>query len=186
MTQQNVNDPSKTIFVGNIPFNYDPDSLYDTLQIVGKIEKFRIKEENSDNEKTKGYGFCEYKDTETALSALKNLKNIDYNGRQLRINFADNDKTGLNLSQLSEDYIRSFKDFSYIKDNNSELNMRDTIKNLSDEQKLILINFLKCMAETNPHDFKNLLSNQTEEMLEIILELQQEMSNNSLNHTNLK
>jgi len=58
--QQNLTDsPSKTIFVGNIPFNYDQDSLYDTLQMVGKIEKFRIKEENSENEKTKGFGFCE-------------------------------------------------------------------------------------------------------------------------------
>jgi len=179
--QQNLTDsPSKTIFVGNIPFNYDQDSLYDTLQMVGKIEKFRIKEENSENEKTKGFGFCEYKDTQTALSALKNLKNIDYNGRQLRINPADNDKTGLNLSQFSEDQIRSYKDFSYIKENNLDLSLGDTIKNLSDEQKLIIINLMKCLADNKPIEFRNLLMNQSEEILEKVLELQQELSNNSL------
>ena len=42
--------------------------------------------------KPKGYGFCEYKDEETALSARRNLHGYDINGRQLRVDFAENDK----------------------------------------------------------------------------------------------
>ena len=42
--------------------------------------------------KPKGYGFCEYKDEETALSARRNLQGYDINGRQLRVDFAENDK----------------------------------------------------------------------------------------------
>lgn len=42
--------------------------------------------------KPKGYGFCEYKDEETALSARRNLKGYEINGRQLRVDFAENDK----------------------------------------------------------------------------------------------
>lgn len=37
----------------------------------------------------KGYGFCEYHDTATAESAVRNLNNHDLNGRQLRVDFAD-------------------------------------------------------------------------------------------------
>lgn len=42
--------------------------------------------------KPKGYGFCEYKDEETALSARRNLQSYEINGRQLRVDFAENDK----------------------------------------------------------------------------------------------
>ena len=38
--------------------------------------------------KPKGYGFCEYNDTETAQSALRNLNNHDFNGRPLRVGVA--------------------------------------------------------------------------------------------------
>lgn len=44
--------------------------------------------------KPKGYGFCEYKDEETALSARRNLQGYEINGRQLRVDFAENDKGG--------------------------------------------------------------------------------------------
>lgn len=40
--------------------------------------------------KPKGYGFCEYKDEETALSARRNLQGYGVNGRQLRVDFAEN------------------------------------------------------------------------------------------------
>jgi cleavage stimulation factor subunit 2 len=103
---------SRCIFVGNIPYDYDDQSLIETLSMVGPINNFRIVFDELTG-KSKGYGFCEYRDAETAASALRNLKSIDYNGRQLRINVAENDKTGINLT---EDMIRAGKDISYIKE----------------------------------------------------------------------
>ncbi|CAI5975149.1 unnamed protein product [Closterium sp. NIES-65] len=44
--------------------------------------------------KPKGYGFCEYRDEETAQSARRNLNGYDINGRQLRVDFAESDKSG--------------------------------------------------------------------------------------------
>jgi cleavage stimulation factor subunit 2 len=42
--------------------------------------------------KPKGYGFCEYKDEETASSARRNLPGYEISGRQLRVDFAENEK----------------------------------------------------------------------------------------------
>ncbi|GMF09409.1 unnamed protein product [Phytophthora lilii] len=39
--------------------------------------------------KPKGYGFCEYADGATALSAMRNLNGYEINGRNLRVDFAD-------------------------------------------------------------------------------------------------
>lgn len=35
--------------------------------------------------KPKGYGFCEYQDLETAQSAMRNLNDHDFHGRNLRV-----------------------------------------------------------------------------------------------------
>ena len=44
--------------------------------------------------KLKGFGFCEYMDLATAESAKRNLNGRDYNGRQLRVDFAGEDGEG--------------------------------------------------------------------------------------------
>lgn len=44
-----------------------------------------------DTGKPKGYGFCEYVDVETAQSAMRNLNNHEFKGRQLRVGIAGGD-----------------------------------------------------------------------------------------------
>ena len=63
--------------------------------------------------KPKGYGFCEYKDQETALSAMRNLNGYELNGRALRVDSAASEKNreemkgesgfGQRLSNISYD-----------------------------------------------------------------------------------
>lgn len=45
-----------------------------------------------DTGKPKGYGFCEFRDAETASSAMRNLNGRDMNGRALRVDYAENEK----------------------------------------------------------------------------------------------
>lgn len=56
---------------------------------VGPVVSFRLVIDKETG-KPKGYGFCEYKDEETALSARRNLQGYEINGRQLRVDFAEN------------------------------------------------------------------------------------------------
>lgn len=56
---------------------------------VGPVVSFRLVVDKETG-KPKGYGFCEYKDEETALSARRNLQGYEVNGRQLRVDFAEN------------------------------------------------------------------------------------------------
>ncbi|XP_010428027.1 PREDICTED: cleavage stimulating factor 64 isoform X3 [Camelina sativa] len=81
----------RCVFVGNIPYDATEEQLRDICGEVGPVVSFRLVTDRETG-KPKGYGFCEYKDEETALSARRNLQSYEINGRQLRVDFAENDK----------------------------------------------------------------------------------------------
>ncbi|CAD5178563.1 unnamed protein product [Musa acuminata subsp. malaccensis] len=81
----------RCVFVGNIPYDATEDQLKQLCEEVGPVVSFRLVYDRETG-KPKGYGFCEYKDEETALSARRNLQGYEINGRQLRVDFAENDK----------------------------------------------------------------------------------------------
>ena len=51
--------------------------------------------------KPKGYGFCEYQDQETALSAMRNLNGREFSGRALRVDNAASEKNKEELKSKS-------------------------------------------------------------------------------------
>ncbi|KAF8958943.1 hypothetical protein BDZ97DRAFT_1906346 [Flammula alnicola] len=81
---------SKVVFVGNVPYNMAEEQLINVFRSVGQVIGFRLVFDR-DTSKPKGYGFCEFADHETALSAVRNLNNVDVGGRPLRIDLADSD-----------------------------------------------------------------------------------------------
>ncbi|KAK2986070.1 hypothetical protein RJ640_011511, partial [Escallonia rubra] len=76
---------------GNIPYDASEEQLIQICEEVGPVASFRLVTDRETG-RPKGYGFCEYKDEETALSARRNLQGYEINGRQLRVDFAENDK----------------------------------------------------------------------------------------------
>ena len=68
---------------------------FNQISILNKIQRvYAIYRLVYDREtgKPKGYGFCEYKDSETAQSAMRNLNGTEIHGRQLRVDSAASQK----------------------------------------------------------------------------------------------
>eukprot|EP00039_Didymoeca_costata_P020350 m.340966 g.340966 ORF g.340966 m.340966 type:complete len:336 (+) comp19664_c0_seq1:266-1273(+) len=79
--------PSTTVFVGNIPYEATEEQLMDHFSSVGPVVNFRLMTERETG-KPKGYGFCDYKDPDTAVSAMRNLNNSEFHGRKLKVDSA--------------------------------------------------------------------------------------------------
>jgi cleavage stimulation factor subunit 2 len=58
--------------------------------------------------KPKGYGFCEYKDQETALSAMRNLNGYEIGGRTLRVDNACTEKSRMEMQSKYQDLYEFF------------------------------------------------------------------------------
>lgn len=67
-----------------------------TLKLAGSFSQFRLKTDKM-TQQPKGYGFCDYKDRDIASSALRNLNKFDLNKRELKVDFASDNKNGTNL-----------------------------------------------------------------------------------------
>ncbi|KAI0768262.1 hypothetical protein BD413DRAFT_133516 [Trametes elegans] len=87
---------SKVVFVGNVPYNMAEEQLIDVFKSVGQVVGLSRRASrrlvfDRETGKPKGYGFCEFSDHETALSAVRNLNGQEIGGRPLRIDLADSD-----------------------------------------------------------------------------------------------
>ena len=80
--------PEGTVFIGNIPYDATESSLTEIFAEVGPVLELRLVSDR-DTGKLKGYGFVEYADYATAMSAVRNLNAREYNGRQLRVDHAE-------------------------------------------------------------------------------------------------
>uniref|UniRef100_A0A7N0ZQY0 RRM domain-containing protein n=1 Tax=Kalanchoe fedtschenkoi TaxID=63787 RepID=A0A7N0ZQY0_KALFE len=78
----------RSVFVGNIPYDLREEEVRQICEEVGPVVSFNLVTDKETG-KPKGFGFCEYRDEETALSARRNLQGYQINGRQLRVDFAD-------------------------------------------------------------------------------------------------
>ncbi|KGG50347.1 hypothetical protein DI09_75p70 [Mitosporidium daphniae] len=76
------------VFIGSIPYDTTEEQLMSLFSTVGPVRSLRLVFDRETG-KSKGYGFCEYHDTETARSCVRNLSNYELNGRNLRLDFAD-------------------------------------------------------------------------------------------------
>ena len=77
-----------TVYIGNIAYDATEDELLNLFRSVGPVKDLRLMVDR-DTGKRKGFGFIEYTDTESALSAVRNLNEIEFHGRPLRVNISD-------------------------------------------------------------------------------------------------
>nr|CAG8588957.1 12780_t:CDS:10 [Entrophospora candida] len=139
---------TKNIILGNIPYDLTEEQITEVFKEVGPIVSFRLVFDK-ENGRPRGYGFCEYYDPETAESAVRNLNNVEIGGRQLKVDYADNDlpTTSSNSANNSSRQNDSLESISL------------AIKHsMSKAQLLEILSTMKLYIQTDANQARSLLS----------------------------
>lgn len=86
-------NPSRTIFIGNIPYGLSEEQIITIFNTAGHVLNFRLVAD-PETGRPKGYGFAEFADADAAASAVRNLNDYQIMGRQLRVDFSHKDNSG--------------------------------------------------------------------------------------------
>lgn len=107
--------------------------------------------------KPKGYGFCEYKDQETALSAMRNLNGFEIGGRTLRVDNACTEKSRMEMAALlSGPQVEN----PYGEHCDAEMApeiISKTVASLPPEQMYELMKQMKECIQNNPNEARQML-----------------------------
>ncbi|KAH8586564.1 hypothetical protein B0O99DRAFT_528443 [Bisporella sp. PMI_857] len=80
--------PSKSVFIGNIPYGLTEEQIVDIFSSAGKVLSFRLVYDRETG-RPKGFGFAEYPDSDSASSAVRNLNDYEIMNRKLRVDFSN-------------------------------------------------------------------------------------------------
>ena len=164
--------PSRVIFVGNIAYGVSEEQLIDIFREAGPVVSFRLMFDRETG-KPKGFGFCEFQDVETAMCAVRNLNNYELNGRQLKINFADNEYTDRDADRSKRSHAQSHQSHQpqmqshaapQIKDLSSEItvtpsmeSINTTLASMTSTQLLEVLTHFKNVIKSSPEQAKKIL-----------------------------
>ncbi|XP_060783511.1 cleavage stimulation factor subunit 2 isoform X2 [Neoarius graeffei] len=147
----------RSVFVGNIPYEATEEQLKDIFSEVGLVVSFRLVYDRETG-KPKGYGFCEYQDQETALSAMRNLNGREFSGRALRVDNAASEKNKEELKSLGTGapIIESPYGDSCPAEEAPESISR-AVASLPPEQMFELMKQMKLCVQNSPQEARNML-----------------------------
>ncbi|KAK6039286.1 hypothetical protein COOONC_23208 [Cooperia oncophora] len=77
-----------SVYVGNIPYQTTEDAIGNHFSQAGNVTNVRIVYDRETG-RPKGFGFCEFSDEAGAQNAVNTLNGTDFNGRSLRVNYAN-------------------------------------------------------------------------------------------------
>jgi RNA recognition motif-containing protein len=77
----------KKLYVGNLPFNVDQQSLADAFAQVGAVESATVITDRETG-RSKGFGFVEMATDADAAEAISRLNGTDFGGRSITVNEA--------------------------------------------------------------------------------------------------
>ncbi|ESO01540.1 hypothetical protein HELRODRAFT_112541 [Helobdella robusta] len=151
----------RSVFVGNIPYEATEDQLREIFSQAGPVVSFRLVYDRETG-KPKGYGFCEYQDTETAQSAMRNLNNYDFHGRPLRVGVAAGDQAkeeggrGQFLNLLIV-FCITFPYGEPVDPEKAPETVSKAVASLPPEQMYELMKQMKLCIQNNPNEARNML-----------------------------
>uniref|UniRef100_T1JH34 RRM domain-containing protein n=1 Tax=Strigamia maritima TaxID=126957 RepID=T1JH34_STRMM len=153
----------RSVFVGNIPYEATEEQLKDIFSEVGPVISFRLVYDRETG-KPKGYGFCEYKDQDTALSAMRNLNGYELNGRALRVDNAASEKNKEELKNLQAALGGPPQEVSIQSPYGGEVDsdkapeaISKAVASLPPEQMFELMKQMKLCIQNNPNEARKML-----------------------------
>ena len=78
---------NKTLYVGNLPYNFTEDRLHEIFQEVAPVTRAQIIMDRATGQ-SKGFAFVEMADEEGARAAIEKLNGADADGRRIVVNEA--------------------------------------------------------------------------------------------------
>ena len=79
---------SNSIFIGNIPYDAKEEEIREIFNRVGEVTSVRLVCDQV-TKQPKGYAFCDYFESTSVQAAISQLNNVEYNGRRLRVDWAE-------------------------------------------------------------------------------------------------
>uniref|UniRef100_A0A8D0DBA2 Cleavage stimulation factor, 3' pre-RNA, subunit 2 n=1 Tax=Sander lucioperca TaxID=283035 RepID=A0A8D0DBA2_SANLU len=147
----------RSVFVGNIPYEATEEQLKDIFSEVGLVVSFRLVYDRETG-KPKGYGFCEYQDQETALSAMRNLNGREFSGRALRVDNAASEKNKEELKSLGTGApIIESPYGDTIQPQEAPESISRAVASLPPEQMFELMKQMKLCVQNSPQEARNML-----------------------------
>uniref|UniRef100_G3VLX3 Cleavage stimulation factor subunit 2 n=1 Tax=Sarcophilus harrisii TaxID=9305 RepID=G3VLX3_SARHA len=149
--------PADAEKVGNIPYEATEEQLKDIFSEVGPVVSFRLVYDRETG-KPKGYGFCEYQDQETALSAMRNLNGREFSGRALRVDNAASEKNKEELKSLGTGApIIESPYGDPISPEDAPESISRAVASLPPEQMFELMKQMKLCVQNSPQEARNML-----------------------------
>lgn len=147
----------RSVFVGNIPYEATEEQLKDIFSEVGPVVSFRLVYDRETG-KPKGYGFCEYQDQETALSAMRNLNGREFSGRALRVDNAASEKNKEELKSLGTGAPVIESPYGEtISPEDAPESISKAVASLPPEQMFELMKQMKLCVQNSPQEARNML-----------------------------
>lgn len=148
----------RSVFVGNIPYEATEEKLRDIFSQVGPVLSFKLMYDRESG-KPKGYGFCEYKDQETALSAMRNLNGFEIGGRPLRVDNACTEKSRMEMQSLMMGPVVESPYGSEVEPSKAPEAISNAVASLPPEQMYELMRQMKLCVRNNPTEARTMLMN---------------------------
>jgi len=158
MSYKPKNENSRCVFVGNIPYDSNEQELVNIFSRIGQVVSFRMVTDR-DTGKPKGYGFIEFPDKHTAMNAIRQLNNMEFYGRSLRVDHATADSNSASDLNLDSDKIRSsYRKCSVpIEKPTLSKEIVDVVKSFSYDEKLEILANMKALIEQNKSSAEQLI-----------------------------
>ncbi|ANB11785.1 Rna15p [Sugiyamaella lignohabitans] len=146
-----MDGPTKVVYVGSIPYDHTEEQMLDIFKSVGPVANIRLVFDK-DTGKSKGFGFVEYHDEETAASAVRNLNNYSIGPRALKVAFSHETPVGglFKDSKISSDLPPLPQGPIPARGVSGNELISQTIDGFSQERKVQVIVDMKTLISNNP------------------------------------